>query len=79
MLLTFFQMFFVFILSKHFAVRIQVIDGEQTKYFFDTSSRTKNAVITLITTNICYVSIKIVSAHKFLTSLDLDFQTPDEF
>ena len=25
-----------------------------TKYFFDTISRTKNAVITLITTNTCY-------------------------
>ena len=51
-----------------------------TKYFFDTSSRTKNAVITLITTNrpTFYVWIKIGSAHKFLMSVDLDFQTPNE-
>ena len=77
--LTSFQMFFVFFLLKHFAVTIQVIDGEADKIFFDTSSRTKNAVITLITTNTCYVWIKIGSAHKFLMSLDLDFHTPNEF
>ena len=50
MSLTSFQLFFVFFLLKHFGVTIQVIDGEADKIFFDTSSRTKNAVITLITT-----------------------------
>ena len=34
MSLTFFQMFSVFFLLKHFAVRIQVIDGEADKIFF---------------------------------------------
>ena len=32
--LTSFQMFFVFFLLKHFAVTIQVIDGEADKIFF---------------------------------------------
>ena len=66
-------MFFVFFLLKRLAVTIQEIDGKADKYFFDTSSRTKNAVITLKTTNTCYVGIKTGSAHKFLMSLDLDF------
>ena len=34
MSLTSFQMFFVFFLLKHFAVTIQVIDGEADKLFF---------------------------------------------
>ena len=34
MSLTFFQMFFVFFLLKHFAVKILVIDGEADKIFF---------------------------------------------
>ena len=75
MSLTSFQMFFVFFLLKHVAVTIQLIDSEADKK----CSRTKNAVITLITTNTCCVWTKIGSAHKFLMSLDLDFQTPNEF
>ena len=59
------------LLSKKLMVKL-------TKYFFDTRSRTKNAVIALITTNTFYVWIKIGSAHKFLMSVDLDFQTPNE-
>ena len=34
MSLTLFQMFFVFFLLKHFAVTIQVTDGEADKIFF---------------------------------------------
>ena len=50
-----------------------------TKYSLDTRKCTKNVVIPSITASICQFWIKNGSAHKFLMSLDLDFQTQNEF